>query len=335
MGSPVNVISSKATKNYCINGQFDFFQRRGSPSWVNEGNLYTADRWFRFKQTGGGTGVFTNIQDAGLGNGSRSLKIGRPSGATDVNQTEIIQALESKDSIELSGKKVTLSFKIRKGANFSGSQVNFYIGYGTGSDQGVVSAWTGQGVINGTPILAADLSASTYYQVKLTTTLPTINQLRFDINYVPVGTAGANDWIEITEVMLNLGDFVPYVRHKYNYQDEYQSCLRYYCKAEGISVTPGTTNLGSRPGSFSAFSSAELVGNLKWPVPMRATPTVTLWDNANNAMRVHRWGVADHPNAVTVTRVNEHGMTSLGSSGLSTTSPTEKYGFSWAAEAEL
>ena len=280
MGTAVNVISSKSVKNYCINGQFDFFQRRAVPSWVNEGNLYTADRWFRFKQTGGGTGVFTNIQDSGLGNGTRSIKIGRPSGSTDVNGTEIIQALESKDSYDLAGKKVTFSFKVRKGANFSGSQVNFYIGTGTGTDQGVVAAWTGAQTFNGTSIPTASLSTSTYYQASMTLTLPSgISQVRFDINYIPTGTAGANDWIEITEVMLNEGDFTPYVRHAESWINELVVCQRYFEKSYDD---------GASPGAFPTLNGAHCwhgVGTANRPfttfyfkVQKRTTPNTTFYN---------------------------------------------------------
>jgi hypothetical protein len=330
MGSIVNVISSKPTRNYCINGQFDFFQRRVPPIWNNEGNLYTADRWFRFKQTGGGAGVFTVIQDAGLGNGSRSIRIGRPSGSTDLNSTEIIQALESKDSLELSGKKVTFSFKIRKGANFSGSQVNFYIGYGTGTDEGVVATWTGQGTLNGTAIPAASLSTTTYYQASMTVTLPAISQLRFDINYIPTGTAGANDYIEITEVMVNQGDFVPYVRAGYTYEQELKICQRYFEKSYNLDVNPLSA---SGPGTIRIIRPIGSSGiTVYYKVPKRATPLISIY-NPNVALTggIYRDNTAS----------NIAG-TSVSASGLNSFIPDypgvpagESYSLHYIADAEL
>lgn len=331
MGSIVNVLSSKNTRNYCINGQFDFFQRRASPSWVNEGNLYTADRWFRFKQTGGGTGVFTQIQDAGLGNGSRSIRIGRPSGATDVNQTEIIQALESKDSVELSGKKVTFSFKIRRGANFSGSQVNFYLGYGTGTDQGVVASWTGQAQVNGTPIPVASLSTTTYYQASLTVTLPVLNQLRFDINYVPTGTAGANDYIEITEVMLNEGEFVPYVRCGGTYEEELRVCQRYYEKSYNLDIQPGAVTSSGFARVMRPNGSSGLTVYFK--VQKRiVNPSIVLYDpNLLNTIGVRRDNTGTTIAGTSVSGVGQNSFVP----DYASVPAGESYTFSWVADAEL
>lgn len=284
MGEVVRVIGSASEFNYADNGQFDFFQRKGSvPQWLNEGNLYTADRWFRFKQTGGGSGVFTNIQDAGLTNGSRSIKIGRISGSTDLNQTEIIQALESDRVKKLKGKRVTFSFKVRKGANFSGSTVNFYIASGTGTDQGVVTAWTGAVTFNATAIPASSLSTTIYYQAKLTVDLPlSINQLRYDINYIPTGTAGANDWIEITEVMFNLGEFQPYIRSGFTYEKDYERCRYFFQKTYRIEDTPGA-NLGDGRGGLTdrwptaPGSNNELICVWEFDPVMRTVPVITLW----------------------------------------------------------
>lgn len=286
MGETVRVIGSLSEYNFAQNGQFDFFQRRGSPSWTNEGNLYTADRWFRFKQTGGGTGVFTQIQDAGLGNGSRSLRIGRTAGSNDTNQTEIIQALESKDCARMKGQKVTLSFKIRKGANFSGTAVNFYIGYGTGTDQGVVAAWTGAVTVSATPIPAASLSTTDYIVAKLTTTLPTsMNQVRYDVNYVPVGIAGANDYIEITEVMLNIGEYTPYVRHAETYEKEYLVMQRFYEKSYELLVTPGAV---TSQGAWLWTGPVSVPRRISTPMKVRkrVPPTVVFYSPATGASGV-------------------------------------------------
>lgn len=339
MGEIVKVIGSLSQRNNAQNGQFDFFQRRGSsPSWSNIGNLYTADRWFRFKQTGGGTGVFTNVQNAGLGNDLRSIKIGRTAGSTDLNQTEIIQALETQNSTPLKGQKITFSFKVRKGADFSGPVVNFYIGTGTGTDQGVVTAWTGQQTFNATPIPAASLSTSLYYQAKMTIVLPAnVNQVRYDINYVPTGTAGANDWIEITEVMLNLGEFTPYVRHAENFDAELLVMKRYYEHCWPIFTTAASTTY--EKGMWTGLcNQANLIRlfNGQFEVEKRTdNPIFIAYSFVNTANQVTQFGNAgpDVGGTLSYSRTGSRGMT-----GVDTTSGISvgvNYWFHWTSDAEL
>ena len=257
-GAPVNVIASKAIRNYCINGQFAFAQRKPSGSWVNQANLYTADRWYNI----GNPNTTINLQQASGANSARSMNVGRSSGSADVTTIYLLQALESIDSRELAGKVVTFSLKIRKGVTFSGTGVTIYLETGTGTDQGVAAGWTGGSSYVAPLILSASLNSSQFYQAQFTTLLSAnTNQLRMGIQYTPTGVAGAADYIEITDVMLNEGSFAPFVRACGSFSKELLLCQRYYEKSFDFGAEPIN---GPDATSFSAVNGLSHIGAVPW-----------------------------------------------------------------------
>jgi hypothetical protein len=188
------------TRNRIINGNPDVWQR--GTSIAPGTGAYTADRWYGFRQ-GGVTGSTVSRQ-AGPTGSLNCARIQRDSGNTSTAQVEFISALETIESVPLAGKPVTVSFMARAGANLSstGSFIQSYIGTGQGTDQGVVSAWTG-GAAVGTTSFAL---TTTWTKFQYTTTLASsVTQLRLDFNFAPTGTAGASDYFEISQIMLNEG----------------------------------------------------------------------------------------------------------------------------------
>lgn len=259
MRSPVNVIASKAIRNYCINGQFDFAQRKPSGNWLNEGDRYTADRWFRTRDGGGNAGTNTTIQSAV--DGRKSINISRTSGSSDVNKMTLIQALESIDSKDLAGRTVTFSYRIRKGVGFTGADFTGSLEMGTGTDQSVSGAWTGQSQIGVLVTPAASISTATFTQFFFSVQVPSnATQLRMLLQYTPTGTAGASDYMEIMDVMLNIGDFTPYVRAGSSYENELALCQRYYEKSFELNTQP----LNGGASTFSTDSGLERVPVLPW-----------------------------------------------------------------------
>jgi len=108
----------------------------------------------------------------------------------------------------------------------------------------------------------------------------------------------------ITGVQLEKGSTATSFDYR-DYGTELQLCQRYYWQ-----------ELNSLFASGIAFDTVEAHVRVQYPVPMRTSPTVTIYDNSNNAARIHRNRVGDHGNAVTVTNATLHGFPGISSSGL-------------------
>ncbi len=119
--------------------------------------------------------------------------------------------------------------------------------------------------------------------------------------------------IKVTGLQMELGQKATPFEHR-SFGDELNSCLRYY----------HTSNIGDPDGSLNggasgiAFDAAEVAVCYEFPVPMRATPTITLRDNAGNTARVHRMRSADHGNSTTASLINKTGFANFASSGMTT-----------------
>lgn len=121
-------VKQKPSENAIINGAFDFWQRGTSGS--NTGAVsYTADRWSSVTYAGGTMNWSQQSTSTKLFNSQYCARVQRPSGATNTATMNLGYSLETKDSLPLRGKTVTLSFWARAGANYSpsGSVLNYTI----------------------------------------------------------------------------------------------------------------------------------------------------------------------------------------------------------------
>ena len=192
---------SAVTGNGCINGGMDFWQRGTSFAGTTT-NTYGPDRWIVYRNAAGST---FSRQTSGLEGFLYSTRIARDSGNTSTQTISINQMFESQESYKFAGKTVVLSWWAKAGANFSAasSQMTARIYTGTGTDQNwIQTGYTGQATTldNLTTITTSWARYSASVAIPSTTT-----ELAILLGFAPVGTAGANDWIEITGVQLEVG----------------------------------------------------------------------------------------------------------------------------------
>lgn len=255
-------------KNFVINGGMDIWQR--GTSFVAD-LTYSADRWL-FNRTGGSGGSsISRSTDAPTGF-QYSLKNQRDSGNTILNALDGYYSIETTNSIPLAGKIVTLSFYMKKGANYSGGDVSITVNYGTGTDQRYYLYTGATQVANG----GVTLSTSWQRFSVTGTVASTATEIGFKTSWSPTGTAGADDSVYMTGFQLEIGAVAtPFARAGGSIGGELALCQRYYYQWTaanayspfGVGFTQGTT--------LAILYKA-------MPVVMRTTPTLTTTGTAAN-----------------------------------------------------
>ena len=256
--------------NSVINGAFDIWQRGTS---IASGAFYpyTADRW-QCVRGGVVAGMTVSRQTSGLTGIQYCARIQRDSGNTSTATLQLFNAFESANSYQFAGQAVTFSFYARAGANYSGGALSAFIGTGTGTDQNpITSAYTGGA---SSISVSATLNGSTWTRYQGTATLPSgTTEMYVNFTYTPTGTAGANDYVEVTGVQVELGSVATtFKRAGGTIQGELAACQRYYFRTSGVSnYSILATGMCGSSTAVNAFFS--------FPVTMRTSPTV--FDNGS------------------------------------------------------
>jgi hypothetical protein len=249
--------------NYLINSNFTMWQRSSSAAIAV--SYSSADRIFTFRQGGvaGGTSSRQTVTSWLTNNAPNyCFRLQRDSGNASTAGIEMLSALETVDSLPLQGKTVSFSFWVRAGANYSGGTANFYVGTGTNVDFGPIASWTGAS----SPVAGSFIPTTTWQKIQANGIIASsTNQVRWDINYTPSGTAGASDYIEVAQVMLNEGPAPAIFQTAgINMQTELAMCQRYYQRG-----------LQNRTGPASAYSTTNVSYRIPLVTAMRTNPTIS------------------------------------------------------------
>ena len=255
-----------------LNSAMQVWQRGTSIACTS--TTYTADRWQGYRSVAGATvsrqvtGDTTNLPFI-----QYCARVQRDSANTSTTAIYLAQSFESINSIAYAGKTVTLSFYARSGANFTGAFATRLF-TGTGTDQNILVSYTG----SANPIAQNTTLTSTWQRFSYTATLAsTATELALRFDYEPTGTAGANDYYEITGVQLELGSVAtPFHTYAATIQGELAACMRYFFKP-----------IGGQIGI--AQSTVEVYVTI--PNVMRAAPTVV---TPTSAVNLDRYGVGSY-----------------------------------------
>lgn len=277
----VSVMPSQTTvdvsQNYIVNGGMDIWQR-GTSFSLGIQAPYTADRWQAIRG-GGVAGMTVSRQTAGLDGFQYSLRAQRDSGNTGTADLQVCYSMETVDSIPLAGKTVTLSFYARAGANYSstGGALNVSLKRGTSTDANVrIGQFSG----TATDIVTSNITlGSSWNRYSVTGTVPAgTTQIGMIFSSTSVGTAGANDWYEITGVQLERGVLATsFRRNGENIEAELAACQRYYYRftqQTHVRVMGLATN----------WSGGEAVFTMATPVNMRIEPSSVSMSNVSSCL---------------------------------------------------
>ena len=266
-------------RSVLINGGFDIWQR--GTSFTPTGKAYFADRWFG-RRSGNVLGSTFSRQGT---SGKYRMRVQRDSGNTGTEDLLLGHVLESASSAPLAGKKVTLSFVAKRGADYSAVNNNVVVAIvkGTGIDESV-HFYTG--FPTGSQTLFNNTISITTTETKydFTVTLPNdTNQIMVRFIVTPTGTAGANDWYEISKVQLEEGEYAtPFEQRPIGL--ELALCQRYYCKTFSCDTPPNATRLGEIMSRAIGAGTNRAVANVRFPVEMRIAPTVTFYSPNSGAI---------------------------------------------------
>jgi hypothetical protein len=261
-------IPATIMSNPTINSCFDVWQRGTSFSLsASSGVVYTADRWST--ATGANQACTISRQatsdTTNLPNVQYAYRWQRNSGQTGTGTLTLVNLFETTNSIPFIGKTVTYSFYARSGANFSGT-IRGTLYTGTGTDQSIWTGFTSQSSVIDTVFTPT----TTWQRFTFSVTLAsTVTQLATGFNWMPSGTAGAADYVEVTGVQLDIGSVaLPVRRNAATIQGELAACQRYYVRLTNGGASEGLGPVGS------AFSTTGVTAQFVPSVPLRVLPTV-------------------------------------------------------------
>jgi hypothetical protein len=271
-----------AGKNGIINGGFEIWQRGTTVTNAGNGG-YNADRWQGFRGTGAAgltvsrqvTGDSTNLPFI-----QYCARVQRDSGNTSTQFVTITQPFETINTIPFASKTLTVSYYARAGANFSATSnvLTLNVFTGTGTDQTYIGGYTGYA-----QALSSSVALTTTWQrFSATFTLAsTVTEMSVGLAYAPTGTAGANDYFEVTGVQVEAGSVAtPFSRAGGTIQGELAACQRYYVRFNSAG------NAYTSFGTLLAVNTTTTQGAIPLPVAMRVPPTsvesstLATYDNA-------------------------------------------------------
>ncbi len=279
------LISSISERNALyMNGSFEVWQRGSSVAVAATSTLYTADRWFL---NTGGTQASTVAQATGLSNNSRfAAVVGRNNGQAGVTAMQFCYPLDTDEIIRLRGSKVTLSFLIKAGANWSPASgtIGYAVMCGTGANPAKRAAtpYAGESQpINTTSNLTAG-GATTAIIVSSSVVIPTnTTQMEIQFYWTPVGTAGAADNFTVDDVQLeaqlSVGTWTPTNFDRIPFDRQLQACQRHYAKTFNYATAPAQNVGVADTGALNQLSLGAARNQVYWeyPVRLRVGPTGT------------------------------------------------------------
>ena len=267
-------------RNHVLNSNFEIYQRGAGTSNYTNTNIFHPDRWGTFRG-GFATGSSGFQITSGLNEAPFGHRTSRVSGNTSTSVIVFCQPFETVNSQLFRGRTVTFSAWIRRGSTYSGSgnNLNMSIDQGTGTD---TNHWSGYnlGSIQSTKPLTEG-----WVRHSVTGTIATnANSVGVSFNYNPTGTAGANDWFDVTGVQLEIGSTPTiYQRNSSTFESELSACYRYYYSTPGQAIDPGYCEAVNDFGSYIYIN---------FPVSMRIAPSVSVgFTNVDNATDLGRSGI--------------------------------------------
>ena len=279
--------ATPSASNPILNAACEIAQRGTTALASNAAtNQFMTDRWQVFRAVAGATFTRQNTSDTtNLPNIRFCTRAARDSGNTATNAIFTWQNLETINTIPFVGKTVTLSFYARAGANYSptSSLLQVRLQTGTGTDQNYINGYTG----SANPIASTATLTTTWQRFTYTGTIATsVTEMAPVVYSEPTGTAGANDYYEVTGWQIDIGSVaLPFRTYAATIQGDLAACQRYFYRNQATEA-----DAQFAIGTASTTSQVDYMVTL--PVSMRTKPAsveysnLEVTDSANPALVV-------------------------------------------------
>jgi hypothetical protein len=300
-------------KNRLINGAVAINQRNGGAAvtvTTSTSGTFGPDRFYGYT----GTGSLWQTQRVSTGNLDFPFanRIQRIAGQTSTSAIFWRQIIETNNCSDLAGQTVTFSFFATAGANYSGGAVTVSVFSGNAADQGTVSLNTGAWTSLASVVNSTFTPTTTRTRYTFTGTVgASAQEIAVGLNWSGSGTAGANDFIDITGIQLEEGSTATSFDYR-PYGTELALCQRYFYKTYNTDVAVGT-NTSDGTIYLETLASGDLNRlksfNPRLPVSMRIAPTVSAYSQTGTIDRINVY--ANSASTLTVSSVANTGTTSF------------------------
>jgi hypothetical protein len=270
-----NAIGARGRKNLIINGGFDVAQRgtTGTCSTDNYGQYLSVDRWSLYYNGSTVAQTEVNIPD-----GTNSLV--KAAKVTVNNTTDerpwFSQRIEHGSKL-LNNKTVSLSFWGRGNTTLD-AKFRFRFQDDATAATNVVNGWsvTDDGYEF---TLTSEWIKYEWTGVLVDTSVNNTRVLDLVVD-APTSTWSSGDWMEITQVQLELGDQATEFEHR-SYGEELALCQRYYHRIHSGAV------LGGLPSGTPYVAGGGLYCYYRFPTEMRAAPSLLVSNNIGDFRARH------------------------------------------------
>lgn len=366
-------VDNSRSGNLALNGRFDFWQRGttfSSTALLAPGvggvyaytRLFSADRWYAFQiaqDTATDSPALTYSQVATVTGAEQypwAARLQRDGGETATGVIGLAQEVD-RGFVKLNrGNTLQVTALVRTGADFTGGlAVGIFTGSGTSEGEEIhdptstvsTGGYTGTftTLVNATVGTGTPGASSVTTALTVTTSVVPLTATNMALLFRRTGmtgTAGANDWIDITGVQLTKGIAgttiaIPYTLAGITLAGELDACQRYYEKSYDITVDPGTPGGAALFGYESAFSvtgdgSPFLHHGVRYKTRKRSNPAIQVYaPTSGTGAKWQNAGLTPGDVTMTITAIGETGFrvyeTSIGDGAI--------FWGHWTADAEI
>jgi hypothetical protein len=229
----------------------------------------------------------TVSQQAGT-NSTYSCRVQRDNATSGTESLNLVCNLPRSLSLQLAGETLTLRVRAKAGGDYSAASGNLFatLRSTTHTSEQSITLASGQystgDVAVGTLTMALTTGLQSFEETF--SVAADVTQLSVRLQAVPVGTAGANDWFEVEDIMLVVGSEVIDSTEPNAEQSLIRAQEQYFTTYPANS-TPGSIQPLGALGAIALGSSSDSAFSIPvvMPTPMRAAPTVTVYNPATGA----------------------------------------------------